>query len=96
METDRRGDAGRVIRTAKARKKLAVFHILAREFARKAVDSGADGLVHLWYDQPIDAAFVRLAADRKIFVIPTLTVLDSVNRGAGNAAWRMTPCFLRT
>ncbi len=29
---------------------------------------------------------MRLAVDRKAFVIPTLTVLDSVNRSGGNAA----------
>jgi imidazolonepropionase-like amidohydrolase len=75
-----------VIRAAKARKKLAVVHVLAREFARKAVAAGADGLVHLWVDQPVDEAFVRLAAERKAFVVPTLTVLDSVNRAGGNAA----------
>jgi len=37
-----------VIRAAKSRKKLAVVHILAREFARRAIANGADGLVHLF------------------------------------------------
>ena len=77
---------GAVIRAAKARKKLAVVHVLAREFARRAVAAGADGLVHLWVDQPVNEAFVHLAAERKAFVIPTLTVLDSVNKAGGNAA----------
>jgi len=69
-----------VIRAAQARKKLAVVHVLAREFARRAVADGADGLVHLFVDKPVDDAFVRLAAERKVLIIPTLTVLDSVNR----------------
>ena len=46
-----------VIRAAKARKKLAVVHIMAREFARQAVADGADGLVHLFVDKPVDDAF---------------------------------------
>ncbi len=36
--------------------------------------------------QPVDDAFVRLAAERKVFVIPTLTVLESVNREGGGAS----------
>jgi imidazolonepropionase-like amidohydrolase len=74
-----------VIRAAQARKKLAIVHILAREFARKVIAAGADGLVHLWVDRPVDDALVRLAADRKVFVVPTLTVLESTNRAGGGA-----------
>jgi imidazolonepropionase-like amidohydrolase len=83
-----------VIRAAKAKKKLAVVHVLAREFARGAIAAGADGLVHLFVDKPVDDAFVRLAADHKAFVIPTLTVLDSVNRNGGNAAIADDPAFV--
>jgi imidazolonepropionase-like amidohydrolase len=74
-----------VIRAARDRKKLAVVHVLAREFARRAIAHGADGLVHLFIDKPVDDAFVRLAVERKVFVIPTLTVLESVNRDGGGA-----------
>jgi imidazolonepropionase-like amidohydrolase len=82
-----------VIRATKARKKLAVVHIMARESARRAVAAGADGLVHLFVDKPVDDAFVRLAADRKLFVIPTLTVLESVNRVGGGAALAVDPAL---
>ena len=82
-----------VIRAAKARKKLAVVHVLAREFARGAIAAGADGLVHLFVDKPVDDAFVRLAAEHKAFVVPTLTVLDSVNRNGGNAALADDPAL---
>jgi imidazolonepropionase-like amidohydrolase len=75
-----------VIRAAKAQKKRAVVHVLAREFARRAIAAGADGLVHVFVDEPVDDAFVRLVADHKAFVVPTLTVLDSANRNGGNAA----------
>ena len=70
------------------------MHILAREYGRRAIAAGADGLVHLFVDKPIDDAFVRLAAERKVFVIPTLTVLDSTNRSnAGNAALTDDPAL---
>jgi imidazolonepropionase-like amidohydrolase len=82
-----------VIKAAKDRKKLAVVHVLARDFARRAIAAGADGLVHTFVDKPVDDAFVRLAAEGKIFVIPTLTVLDSVNRGGGNAALAKDPAL---
>jgi imidazolonepropionase-like amidohydrolase len=82
-----------VIRATKARKKLAVVHIMARELARRAIAAGADGLVHLFVDKPVDDAFVRLAADRKVFVIPTLTVLESVNRVGGGAGLAVDPAL---
>ncbi len=74
-----------VIRAAHARKKLAVVHVLARENARDAIVEGADGLVHLFVDRPVDEAFVRLVAEKHAFVIPTLTVLESAN-GVGSGA----------
>ena len=75
-----------LVKAAKARGKLAVVHVLARENARGAIEAGADGLVHVFVDEPADAAFVRLSADRKVFVIPTLTVLSGFRDPRGNAA----------
>jgi imidazolonepropionase-like amidohydrolase len=82
-----------VIKAAKARGKKAVVHVLAREFARRAVAAGAEGLVHLFIDEPVDDAFVRLAAQQKVFVIPTLTVLDSVSNTGANAALADDPAL---
>jgi len=82
-----------VIRAAHARKKLAVVHVLAREHARRAIAAGADALVHLFVDKPADDALIQLAAERKLFVIPTLTVLDSVNRTGANAALAADPAI---
>jgi imidazolonepropionase-like amidohydrolase len=73
------------IGAAHARKKLAVVHIMVREKARAAIAEGADGLVHLFVDRPVDDAFIRLAAEKHAFVIPTLTVLESVG-GVGSGA----------
>ncbi len=93
MEHSRRTDLKRGHPAAKARKKLAVVHVLAREHARRAIAAGADGLVHLFVDKPADDALIGLAAGRKLFVIPTLTVLDSVNRTGGNAALADDPAI---
>jgi imidazolonepropionase-like amidohydrolase len=73
------------VKAAHARKKLAVVHILALENAREALEAGADGLVHLFVDRPADDGFIRLAAEKHAFVIPTLTVLESVD-GVGSGA----------
>jgi imidazolonepropionase-like amidohydrolase len=66
-----------VVVAAHERHKLAVVHVSKRERAREALATGADGLVHVFVDQPIDDALVRLAAEKKAFVVPTLTVLQS-------------------
>ena len=73
-----------VIKAAHDRGKKAVVHVLARENARVALAEGADGLVHLFVDEPIDDALVGLARKSNAFVVPTLTVMDSVGgRGSG-------------
>ncbi len=68
-----------VIKAAHQHKKLAVVHIARREHAREVIERGADGLVHVWVDEPIDDAFTKLAADKRVFVIPTLTVLEGLS-----------------
>ena len=63
--------------------KLAVVHVSTVEKAQLAAAAGANGLVHI-YDSGIpDASFVRAAADAGMFVVPTLTVLESVTGGRG-------------
>ncbi len=75
-----------VIAAAHVRGKLAVVHVGQAAFAREAIEAGADGLVHLFTDRAAAADFGTLAASRKAFVIPTLTVLTSITGkpGAGD------------
>jgi imidazolonepropionase-like amidohydrolase len=75
-----------VIAAAHERKKLAVVHIGTLADARAAIDAGADGLVHGFVDKDPDADFARFAAARKVFVIPTMTVLKSVTGVSGGRA----------
>jgi imidazolonepropionase-like amidohydrolase len=67
-----------VIKATHARGKLAVVHVGSAREAKDAVDAGADGLAHLFADAPPDPGFVADAAAHHLFVIPTLTVLESV------------------
>lgn len=82
-------DAARVaasIAAAHDHGKLAVVHVSTLAGARLALESGADGLVHIHHDGERDpaeeAALVRLALERDVFVVPTLTVLEGVTGGA--------------
>jgi imidazolonepropionase-like amidohydrolase len=71
-----------LIDAAHKRSKLAVVHISNFADARTALELGADGLVHLFTGESIsDAdlqAFVKLAKERKAFIIPTFSVMESI------------------
>ena len=82
-----------VIAAAHARKKLAVVHIGSLQGAREAVEAGADGLAHLFTDSPPEAGFGRFVASHHAFVVPTLTVLESVSGRGGGAALAKDPAI---
>jgi imidazolonepropionase-like amidohydrolase len=68
-----------VIKAAHARRKLAVVHCASLKMCEEALNAGADGLAHLYFDDASDPDFGKLVASKKAFVIPTLTVLASMN-----------------
>jgi imidazolonepropionase-like amidohydrolase len=74
-----------LIDAAHRRGKLVVVHVHSEDFARDAIASGADGLVHIHADSDAPGAFVALAKQHGAFVIPTLTVNMSVVGTAGGA-----------
>ncbi|HEV2593660.1 MAG TPA: amidohydrolase family protein [Sphingomicrobium sp.] len=63
-----------VVKAAHLHGKLAIVHAEAEAGAREALDCGADGLAHLFVDQPPDAAFIDEAKRKGIFVITTASV----------------------
>lgn len=67
-----------VIAAAHQRGKLAVVHVGEHAAAREAIAAGADGLVHLFVDEAPDPEFGAFVAEHAAFVIPTLSVLQSV------------------
>lgn len=67
-----------LVDAAHARGVLAVIHVSDLPSARHAIQAGADGLAHVFADQPADEDFISLIRDSGAFVIPTLSVLESV------------------
>jgi hypothetical protein len=63
---------------AHARGKLIVMHIGSLQQAIDAINAGADGLAHLFVGSTSSADFGKLAAAHHIFVVPTLTVLQTI------------------
>lgn len=68
-----------VVKAAHTRGKLAVVHIGSLQGARDAIGTGADALVHLFTDKMPDAEFGRFVKAHGAFVIPTLSVNESVS-----------------
>lgn len=73
------------ISTAQKANKLAVVHVSRLNEGKVAIESGADGLVHI-FGEPGDAAFVAAAKKHNAFVVPTLSVLATMAQtGDGRA-----------
>jgi imidazolonepropionase-like amidohydrolase len=66
------------IAAAHHRGRLTVVHIGTLQEAEDAINAGTDGLAHLFVGAKSDPDFGRLAASHHAFVIPTLTILQSV------------------
>jgi imidazolonepropionase-like amidohydrolase len=73
------------IDAAHRRGRLAVVHIGSQQGAREAIDAGADGLAHLFVDSAPAADFAADARRHGAFVIPTLSVNESVTGVASGA-----------
>lgn len=80
-----RETAAALIDAAHAQGLLAVAHISSLEGARELLEEGVDGFVHIFADRVADQAFIDLAVEREVFIVPTLTVLASaLGHGGGN------------
>jgi imidazolonepropionase-like amidohydrolase len=75
-----------VVVAAHRRHKLAVVHIGAVSGARDALEAGADGLVHLSPDHALDDELVTLARQRGVFIVPTLSLNESLCGVASGAS----------
>src|SRR6185436_10082439 len=58
-----------------ARGRIAVAHIGDERSARAAIAAGVDGLAHLFVGSTGSPDFGQFAAQHRVFVIPTLSVL---------------------
>jgi imidazolonepropionase-like amidohydrolase len=84
-----------LINAAHARGKLAVVHVLSSDRARDAIESGADGLVHLYTEPAATPGFADTAKARGAFVIPTLIISHSLSCNLPTAAAIATDSLLR-
>lgn len=66
------------IAAAKEHGKRAVVAATTLAEARAAVEAGADGLIGVFTDAPVDEGFLALAAQRGVFVIATLPAAETV------------------
>jgi imidazolonepropionase-like amidohydrolase len=80
-----------VVETAHQGGVRVAVHATTLASARHAVEAGADVLVHNVNDVAVDEAFVALARERRVIVIPTLVVFDDYARVYAGA---MTPTAL--
>jgi imidazolonepropionase-like amidohydrolase len=67
-----------VIRAARTRGKLSLVHVASYRETRDAIECGCSGLAHLFTDQISEADFGASVAKANAFVIPTMTVLESI------------------
>ena len=74
-----------LVEAAHQREKLAVAHIMTLQQAWEVLEAGIDGLAHLFLDSAPDSTFGRFVVERRAFVIPTLSVLESVCNRQGGA-----------
>ena len=64
-----------IVKAAHLRGKLAIVHAATLQNSLDSLEAGADGLAHLFFDDAYAPEFGKLAARKKAFVIPTLSVL---------------------
>jgi imidazolonepropionase-like amidohydrolase len=67
-----------VVTAAHNRKKLAVVHIGSQAGARDVIEAGADGLAHIFEDEPPAPDFAAFVKQHHAFVIATLCVNESI------------------
>lgn len=68
-----------VIDAAHAEGLMTVAHISSQKAARDMIEDNIDGLVHIFADSVASPDLIRLASEKGIFIIPTLSVIASVD-----------------
>jgi imidazolonepropionase-like amidohydrolase len=82
-----------VVAAAHKRGKLAVAHIGSLQGARDAIESGVDGLAHLFVDRSPEPDFGKFVAAHHAFVIGTMTVLQAICRIPGGESLAADPAL---
>lgn len=83
--------AAAVTEAAHAEGLLVLTHVQTLEAARAALAAGTDGLAHIFTDEVADDSFTAAAAEAGLFVVPTLTVFQSLPEGTPDSATMEDP-----
>jgi len=83
--------ASALIKAGHDQSMMVVAHISTLDGAQDMLDAGIDGLVHIFADKPVTEKFAMKAAKDGVFIIPTLTVLASVDAKKPGAALLENP-----
>jgi imidazolonepropionase-like amidohydrolase len=86
-----RAQLDEVIAAVHRRNRLAVVHATRQADAIDAIASGADGLVHIFADAAPSPELAPRAARHGVFVVPTLSVFESVTGAADGTWWQDVP-----
>jgi len=68
-----------LVKAAHSEGVLAIAHASTQSSAQMAVEAGVDGLVHVFADQPATDAFIDLALEAGIWIMPTTPVLAATH-----------------
>jgi imidazolonepropionase-like amidohydrolase len=69
-------EACAVIAAAKAQGKLSIAHATTQSNALIAIRCGVSGLAHIFVDAPADDALIRVAKEKRVFFVSTLSLLE--------------------
>lgn len=76
-----------IIKEAHLAEKIAVVHVSRLEDAIDVLSNNADGLVHIWWDLPLEPLKLKeLASSKAFFVIPTLLTTLNFFKSIGDGA----------
>jgi imidazolonepropionase-like amidohydrolase len=67
-----------LVEAGHARGRQVLVHALTRATAERAIRAGADGLTHLFVDEPATDDLVQLIARARTYVVPTLSLVASL------------------
>ena len=74
-----RATAAKIIKLAHQKNLKVVAHISSLRAANELLEDDIDGFVHIFADEVADPAFIKQAKEKGIFIVPTLSVIASVD-----------------
>ena len=80
-----------VIAAVHKRNRLVVVHTTTQRDARDAIAAGADGLAHLFAESLPEPDFAKFVVEHKVFVIPTLSVVEGLTQASSKPWWQNQP-----